>query len=199
MSIKLKRILLILSLGILVIYFPAVSQEIPDLDKLSDDQLKSFIQKAEEGGYTEDQLLLGAKARGMSDAQISKFRARINKIKAGGADKTGQKNEGKADSRLRKGYEKTNKQDNLFDPFESLSGQQIDTLPKIFGMDYFKNNQLGFEASVKTPEHINYVSNPNNGYITLSKAESKKASVSEIFGLNSALASLTLIINSLTQ
>ena len=83
MSIKLKRILLILSLGILVIYCPAVSQEIPDLEKLSDDQLKSFIQKAEEGGYTEDQLLLGAKARGMSDAQISKFRARINKIKAG--------------------------------------------------------------------------------------------------------------------
>ena len=95
MSIKLKRILLILSLGILVIYFPAVSQEIPDIDKLSDDQLKSFIQKAEEGGYTEDQLLLGAKARGMSDAQISKFRARINKIKAGGADKKGQNDEGK--------------------------------------------------------------------------------------------------------
>ena len=107
MNIKLKRIFLILSLGILVIYFPAVSQEIPDIDKLSDDQLKSFIQKAEEGGYTEDQLLLGAKARGMSDAQISKFRARINKIKAGGADKKGQNAEGAATLECAKSYEQT--------------------------------------------------------------------------------------------
>ena len=201
MNIKLKRIFLILSLGILVIYFPAVSQEIPDLDKLSDDQLKSFIQKAEEGGYTEDQLLLGAKARGMSDAQISKFRARINKIKAGGADKKGQNAEGRRDSRMRQNYEQEDREDekDLFDPFGELMRRKNDTLPKIFGMDYFKNNQLSFEANVKTPVHINYVSNPNNGYITLSKAESKKASVAEIVGLASALASLTLIINSLTQ
>ena len=165
MNIKLKRSFLILSLGILVISFPAVSQEIPDIDKLSDDQLKSFIQKAEEGGYTEDQLLLGAKARGMSDAQVSKFRARINKIKAGGADKKGQNTEGAFDSRLRKSYEQTNEQDNLFDPFESLSDQQIDTSPKIFGMDYFKNNQLSFEPNVNIPTPIAYRLGPGDEII----------------------------------
>ena len=167
MSIKLKRILLILSLGILVIYFPAVSQEIPDLDKLSDDQLKSFIQKAEEGGYTEDQLLLGAKARGMSDAQISKFRARINKIKAGGADKKGQNDEGKADSRMRQNYEQEDIEDekDLFDPFGELMGEKTDTLPKIFGMDYFKNNQLSFEPNVNIPTPINYRLGPGDEII----------------------------------
>ena len=167
MSIKLKRILLILSLGILVIYFPAVSQEIPDLDKLSDDQLKSFIQKAEEGGYTEDQLLLGAKARGMSDAQISKFRARINKIKAGGADKKGQNDEGKADSRMRQNYEQEDIEDekDLFDPFGELMGEKTDTLSKIFGMDYFKNNQLSFEPNVNIPTPINYRLGPGDEII----------------------------------
>ena len=167
MNIKLKRILLILSLGILVIYFPAVSQEIPDIDKLSDDQLKSFIQKAEEGGYTEDQLLLGAKARGMSDAQISKFRARINKIKAGGADKKGQNNKGKADSRMRQNYEQEDIEDekDLFDPFGELMGEKTDTLPKIFGMDYFKNNQLSFEPNVNIPTPINYRLGPGDEII----------------------------------
>ena len=167
MNIKLKRIFLILSLGILVIYFPAVSQEIPDLDKLSDDQLKSFIQKAEEGGYTEDQLLLGAKARGMSDAQISKFRARINKIKAGGTDKKGQNNKGKADSRMRQNYEQEDREDekDLFDPFGELMGEKTDTLPKIFGMDYFENNQLSFEPNVNIPTPINYRLGPGDEII----------------------------------
>jgi len=167
MNIKLQRILLILSLGILVIYFPAVSQEVPDIDKLSDDQLKSFIQKAEEGSYTEDQLLLGAKARGMSDAQISKFRARINKIKAGGADKTGQNDEGKAGSRMRQNYERKDIEDekDLFDPFGELMGEKTDTLPKIFGMDYFKNNQLSFEPNVNIPTPINYRLGPGDEII----------------------------------
>jgi len=167
MSIKLKRILLILSLGILVIYCPAVSQEIPDLEKLSDDQLKSFIQKAEEGGYTEDQLLLGAKARGMSDAQISKFRARINKIKAEGADKKGQNNGGTANSRMRQNYGQEDIEDkkDLFDPFGALMGEKTDTLPKIFGMDYFKNNQLSFEPNVNIPTPINYRLGPGDEII----------------------------------
>ncbi|MDB4291338.1 SLBB domain-containing protein [Cyclobacteriaceae bacterium] len=167
MSIKLKRILLILSLGILVIAFPAVSQEIPDLDKLSDDQLKSFIQKAEEGGYTEDQLLLGAKARGMSDAQISKFRARINKIKAEGADKKGQNAGDASDSRMRQNYEQEDIEDekDLFDPFGELMGEKTDTLPKIFGMNYFKNNQLSFEPNVNIPTPINYRLGPGDEII----------------------------------
>ncbi|MDB4605727.1 SLBB domain-containing protein [Cyclobacteriaceae bacterium] len=167
MSIKLKRILLILSLGILVIAFPAVSQEIPDLDKLSDDQLKSFIQKAEEGGYTEDQLLLGAKARGMSDAQISKFRARINKIKAGGADKKRQNAGDASDSRMRQNYEQEDIEDekDLFDPFGELMGEKTDTLPKIFGMNYFKNNQLSFEPNVNIPTPINYRLGPGDEII----------------------------------
>ena len=167
MNINLKRVFLIFSLGILVIAFPAVSQEIPDIDKLSDDQLKSFIQKAEEGGYTEDQLLLGAKARGMSDVQISKFRTRINRIKAGGADKKGQNNEGVATSRMRQNYnqESIENKNNLFDPFVELMGEKADTVPKIFGMDYFKNNQLSFEPNVNIPTPINYRLGPGDEII----------------------------------
>ena len=142
-------------------------KEIPDIDKLSDDQLKSFIQKAEEGRYTENQLLLGAKARGMSDAQISKFRARIKKIKAGGTDKKGQDAEGAANSRMRQNYKQEDIEDkkDLFDPFGELMGEKTDTLPKIFGMDYFKNNQLSFEPNVNIPTPINYRLGPGDEII----------------------------------
>ena len=167
MDIKLKRIFLILSLCILVISFPAVSQEIPDIDKLSDDQLKSFIQKAEQGGYTEDQLLLGAKSRGMSDSQISKFRARINKIKGSGADKKGQNAKDASGSRMRQNYEYEDIEDekDLFDPFGEKMGEKTDTFPKIFGMDYFKNNQLSFEPNVNIPTPINYRLGPGDEII----------------------------------
>jgi hypothetical protein len=101
MKIKLKMILLIFSLSVLVMYFPIVHQEIPDIDQLSDDQLKPFIQKAEKGYYTENQLLSGVRARCMSDAQISEFRVCINKRKAGSADKKGQNIQGPSDSRIR--------------------------------------------------------------------------------------------------
>ena len=53
----------------------------------------------------------------------------------------------------------------LFDPFGALMGEKTDTLPKIFGMDYFKNNQLSFEPNVNIPTPINYRLGPGDEII----------------------------------
>ena len=132
MKHSLQRVLLVLFLGVLGFHFSASSQEIPDIDKLTDDQLKSFLQKAEEGGYTEDQLIIGAKARGMSDVEISKLRQRINKLKTGGTKEGANELNALSDSRMRQEKEE---EEDLFDPFGELMGEKTDTLPKIFGMD----------------------------------------------------------------
>ncbi len=163
MNHPLQRVLLVLFLGVLAFHFPASSQEIPDIDKLTDDQLKSFIQKAEEGGYTEDQLILGAKARGMSDVEISKFRQRINKLKAGGTKKGANELNALSDSRMRQ--EEEEEEEDLFDPFGELMGEKTDTLPKIFGMDYFSNNKISFEPNVNIPTPINYRLGPGDEII----------------------------------
>ena len=162
MKHSLQRVLLVLFLGVLGFHFPASSQEIPDIDKLTDDQLKSFIQKAEEGGYTEDQLILGAKARGMSDVKIRKFRQRINKLKEGGTKEKANKLNALSDSRMRQEEEK---EEDLFDPFGELMGEKTDTLPKIFGMDYFSNNKISFEPNVNIPTPINYRLGPGDEII----------------------------------
>ena len=51
------------------------------VDQLTDDQIKSFVQRAEQTGMTEQQLESAALARGMQPSEIEKLRTRIEKIK----------------------------------------------------------------------------------------------------------------------
>ena len=82
-----------------------------NVDDLSDDQIKSFIQQVESSGYTEQQLELLARARGMSETQIQKLRNRITQIQTG---TTGTSQSGNV-SRLR---ESPSFQSNKETPFE---------------------------------------------------------------------------------
>ena len=165
MTHNLSRVVLVLFVEILAFHFPASSQEIPDVDKLSDDQLESFIKKAEESGYTEEQLILGAKARGMSDVEIKKFRQRINKLKFGNAKKRADEVNALSDSRLRQEEEREEEEEDLFDPFGELMGEQTDTLPKIFGMNYFSNNKISFEPNINIPTPLDYRLGPGDQII----------------------------------
>ena len=164
MTHTLSRVVLVLFLGVLAFHFPSSGQKIPNIDKLTDDQLKSFIEKAEEGGYTEDQLILGAKARGMSDAEIRRFRKRINDLKVGGAKKGANELNAVSNSRMRQKKEEEEEQD-LFDPFGELTGENTDTLPKVFGMDYFSSNDISFEPNINIPTPLNYRLGPGDQII----------------------------------
>ena len=39
---------------------------------------------------------------------------------------------------MRQNTSKEEEEEDLFDPFDELTGKNLDTLPKIFGMNYFK-------------------------------------------------------------
>ena len=51
-----------------------------NIDRLSDEQVRQFLTRAEESGLTLDQLELIAKQRGMSTTQIAKLRNRIRQL-----------------------------------------------------------------------------------------------------------------------
>ena len=54
-----------------------IAQNIPDPSSLSDDQLRSAIERARQSGYTEEQMINLARARGVSEGDIATLRQRI--------------------------------------------------------------------------------------------------------------------------
>ncbi|MFT7233483.1 MAG: protein involved in polysaccharide export with SLBB domain [Cyclobacteriaceae bacterium] len=125
-----------------------------NVDDLSDEQIESFAKKAQESGYSEQQLELLAKARGMSASQIAKLRQRMNKL---GSSKSGAASD---ISRIRTSPDVLENRDTTFDPFKDIF--PIDTVQKdgklpIFGMSFFSNENLTFEPSLNIPTPSNYL------------------------------------------
>ncbi|PIB37130.1 hypothetical protein BFP72_17820 [Reichenbachiella sp. 5M10] len=141
-----------------------------NVDDLSDEQIQKFIDKVESSGYSEDQLILLAKSRGMSELQIQKLRSRIAKVKSGSSSNSSTNGTG----RLRKSpeeeqqtKEQSNQEDFAFDPFEDIlvdSSAYIDGL-KIFGHQFFENSSLTFETGLNMPTPANYVIGPGDEMI----------------------------------
>ena len=84
-----KPLLILLIFGLLGCFGDSVyGQQTPSIqniqnlnvDDLSDAQIQKFVDRIEASGYTQDQLILLAKSRGMSDLQIQKLRRRINQL-----------------------------------------------------------------------------------------------------------------------
>ena len=63
------------------------AQDLSQFDKLSDDQLKGYLKQYEQQGLSESELIMMAKARGASEADIAKFRQRIEGLKGAKAPK----------------------------------------------------------------------------------------------------------------
>ncbi len=136
-----------------------------NVDELTDDQIKRFIQQVESSGYTEQQLELLARARGMSEAQISKLRNRINQLQSG---QTGGQTGTGGVSRLRESPTFRTDRETPFDPFADII--PADTLKKgekleIFGMSFFENEDLTFEPSMNIATPKDYLIGPGDQLI----------------------------------
>ncbi len=133
-----------------------------NVDDLSDEQISKFAEKAEQSGYSQQQLELLAKARGMSPTQISKLNQRINKLKlsSGGSSSN-------EISRLRENPDVLEDKETAFDPFKDIF--PADTVKKeelpIFGMSFFQNSNLTFEPSLSIPTPTNYAVGPGDQII----------------------------------
>lgn len=134
-----------------------------NVDQLTDAQVGKFIEQVESNGYTEDQLLVLAKARGMSDAQISKLRSRINEYRSKSMQESGSTS---SSGRIRE-LPQTSQRKSEYDPFLSIVPEDTtDTEElKIFGLSFFRNQNLSFEPSLNVPTPANYQIGPGDEII----------------------------------
>lgn len=131
-----------------------------DVDELSDEQVDKFKSKVLSSGLSEDQLILMAKSRGMSEIQISKLRSRLNGLDGNQTlvTQTDGLNRMRQNSPIYlapidSGYGENTTQ--LSDLFAEMFVDQKKL--KIFGQEFFNNAQLTFEPGLNMPTPSNYI------------------------------------------
>ncbi|MEP4597420.1 MAG: polysaccharide biosynthesis/export family protein, partial [Cyclobacteriaceae bacterium] len=167
-----RKLLVFFFLLLGFVVYDVSGQDVPDIgnlqninvDDLSDEQIAKFSEKVASSGYSQQQLEILAKARGMSDTQISKLRQRMMSVQSGSGSGSGSNEL----SRLRGAPDLVDNNQTAFDPFDGLykkdSSKVKNDLP-IFGMSFFENSNLTFEPSVNIPTPENYLLGPGDQII----------------------------------
>ncbi len=131
------------------------------VDELSDAQIRQFIQQVEAQGLTEAQLEQVASARGMSQSEIVKLRARVNRLKgsnSGNGNLIG--SEGGNTSSGQRGL--NYKPDSIPDNSKTASEASNASKPRVFGADLFKNSGMSFEPNLRMATPANYQLGPDD-------------------------------------
>ncbi len=124
-----------------------------NVDNLSDQQIKQYLQQAQSTGLSDIELLQQAQTKGLSAIEAQKLQARIKIIRS----KEGLTND-LSDST-------SNAQRRLnYKPDTTLYGKDFyDNLkPKIFGADIFKGKNSSFEPNLKLATPVNYIIGPDD-------------------------------------
>lgn len=137
------------------------------VDELTDAQVRQLIQRAESVGYNDVQLEQMAAAQGMKTEEISKLRTRVEKIrKASPATSTvTDLKQNQNDESSVRSYDQDSSMNNrnlanqnkaeLKDAFGNL-------IPKIFGAELFKNNDIKFEPNLRMATPKGYIIGPDD-------------------------------------
>ncbi|GIM51685.1 capsule polysaccharide transporter [Capnocytophaga cynodegmi] len=125
-----------------------------NLDKISDEQLSIYWEKAKNQGYTLDQLITAARMRGMSDIQAMKLRQRILQLsirkKSGNQQDT---------------YSFQDREEETFGFTGNENKDSLATQNKkdsIFGMNFFKNPKISFTPNMNMATPENYQVGPGD-------------------------------------
>ena len=129
-----------------------------NVDNLSDTQLQTAWARAQAQGYTIDQFVAMARARGMQEAQAMKLRQRLMQL--GSATKSTTKGTSSTD-KMRKPAE----EEDIFgysgnEPKEKTPQPEKDK--EIFGMDFFKNPKISFTPNLNMATPENYQVGPGD-------------------------------------
>jgi protein involved in polysaccharide export with SLBB domain len=128
------------------------------VDDLSDEQIRGYIQQAEEQGLTQTQLEALARQRGVPESEIAKLRRRVVEL-------------GNSTAVAGKGLEKSSTARSTtnvieYDPFGMLVGEERQLLSeeeqKIFGYDLFLDNNLTFAPNLDIPTPVDYKLGPKD-------------------------------------
>lgn len=143
------------------------------VDDLTDTQIRQLIQRAESVGYNDAQLEQMAAAQGMKSAEVQKLRLRVEKIrKEGSSSGNAQSAQGKGQSVVSSGREYDNQEDadtsltarrNLADNnSREMKDAFGNLIPKIFGAELFKNNNIRFEPNLRMATPKSYIIGPDD-------------------------------------
>ncbi|MET4141624.1 SLBB domain-containing protein [Pedobacter sp. UYP1] len=136
------------------------------VDELTEAQIAQLMQRAESVGYNDAQLEQMAAAQGMKPAEIVKLRARVakirktntsdNKVNVQATDDFSERTYEDTDSTSRRRGNLNNKaKTDLRDAFGNL-------IPKIFGAELFKNDDIRFEPNMRMATPKSYIIGPDD-------------------------------------
>jgi len=135
-----------------------------NVDDLSDAQIQMFMERLNESGYTEAEIELALKTRGLPQAQIDKLKARMAQLQTGSI-RTGT---GLDRSRTREVPEI--KEDDLVsvltdDYEEILERDELEKQKRVFGYRLFNSETLTFEPNLNIPTPKDYMLGPGDEVI----------------------------------
>jgi len=130
-------------------YQPALAQKLPqnlsgiNVDNLSDDEIKTYLQDAKSSGLSDAQMIQAAQSRGMNEDQIKKLQARIASL---------------------------NSTTNIVAPAavvrelaSSSDGvNKVQKTSQIFGAKLFRSTNTTFEPNLKLATPVNYILGPDD-------------------------------------
>jgi protein involved in polysaccharide export with SLBB domain len=127
-------------------------QEIKSIkvDNLTDDQIKSFIDKATKDGYTVEQLEEQAPQSGMSPEEWKKLKIRIERLSA---------------SEKRQDYVSVASMSRNTQQQANYYSVEINDGTRIYGSSLFNTSNLTFEPNLRLPTPENYVLGPDDELI----------------------------------
>jgi len=120
------------------------------LDNMSDAQVQDAMKKMQESGYTEQQIEQAAKARGMDDAEIQRFKQRMGKPNTAQGNINNELLDKRPKSEL---------------PEADTSKHSLNPNPRnsrIFGANLFSSGSSSFEPNLKMATPENYVIGPED-------------------------------------
>jgi protein involved in polysaccharide export with SLBB domain len=143
------------------------------VDQLNDLQIRQLMQRASSAGYNDVQLAQMAAAQGMNPDEVAKLQIRVEKIRKQDSNSNGSKSSsdnanqngmddqvtgrsfGNPDSTKNRFNIGMQQNQNLKDAFGNL-------LPKIFGVDLFRNSDLKFEPNLRLATPKSYIIGPDD-------------------------------------
>jgi protein involved in polysaccharide export with SLBB domain len=156
-----RRLLLFSFLGLLILTAaPAIAQvPTPDfskvrVDELTDAQVRKFMSEVESSGLGENQLEQVATAKGMSPAEITKLKQRVEKIK--------QDDKANKGTKTVKGGRTVDSEEENKNTGPVLTEEQKELRSKIFGAALFANSNLTFEPNLRLATPVDYQVGPDD-------------------------------------
>lgn len=165
----LPRLSFVLVILIFFIHKPAFAQDVfgslssIQVDELSDQQIIQLLQKANDAGLTDDQLIQTAESKGMPVTEGEKLRKRIESIRNKGNNNQYKK---KADSLMIDTGQVKRKLNYRADSdsLRKYKNRDLFThlVPKVFGSDIFNNTNMTFAPNLKIATPLNYIIGPDD-------------------------------------